>query len=361
MDEEGYIFTPATLLIFIPIIIVAIAYSGILNELNMVSNLAIGGDVTSTTALNVFSAMEKGTSDAGRRAAFNATRKVIDERKFFDKSGSDSASKAYIKSQILLVMNDYVIQSCQNLETETGREIYLNNESVTKSTSQLIYEDDINITQENPYGFFVTIKGGIPIRVTQKDQYYEGVTPPIKVPVSIQGLEDPYIWLNTQYISSNLIFSYPEYKEGSSEPYNFDSIVEKNQQNSKIQFLWDCLNGTNNPGNISNRPYYFPDEHGLSFFDRLENRTNGTSTAVSSARLSSFIIGDPLYNYHNTSYVSHVDHEYLTYPAYVSPTGVTDIKIKDKGTDYSFADPTGSIFYISNYYLNYFKLSANYN
>jgi hypothetical protein len=78
MDDKGYAFTPTTLLLLIPIIIVAVAYSGILNELNMVSAIAIGGDVTYTTALNVFSSMEKGTSDAGRNAAFNATRKVID-------------------------------------------------------------------------------------------------------------------------------------------------------------------------------------------------------------------------------------------------------------------------------------------
>lgn len=352
MDEEGYVFTPATLLIFIPIIVIAIAYSGILNELNMVSNLAIGGDVTSTTALNVFSAMEKGTRDAGRSAAFNTTRKVIDEKKFFINTGPDSASKEYIRGQILITMNDYIIQTCQDLETETGREIYLNNESVTNSTTQLIYSDDISISQENPYGFYVTIKGGIPIRVTQKDQYYEGVTPDIKVPISIQGLEDPYIWLNTQYLTSNLIFSYPEYDEGAINPYNFDRDVVKNQK--KIEFLGYCLNGTDNPSDIGLRPYYFPDPHGLSFFDRLENRTNDTSTAANNAKLSTFIIGDPLYNYHNTSYVSHLDHEYVTYPAY-NPS-VTTITIGGS----AYTDPSGYIFYISNYYLNFFNLKSSY-
>lgn len=356
MDEKGYVFTPATLLLLIPVIIVAIAYSGILNELNMASNVVIGGDVTSTTALNVFNAMEKGTSDAGRSAAFNTTRKVIDEHKFFPNTGNESSSKAYIKERILYTMNDYVIQSCKDMEVQTGREIYLNNESVTNTTTQLIYPEDITITQENPYGFYVTIRGGIPIRVTQKDQSYEGVTPTIKVPVSIQGLEDPYIWLNTNYLNSNLIFSYPEYKEGAANPYNFDLTVDK--PNHRIHFLWDCLNGTGNPSDIGNRPYYFPDEHGLSFFDRLENRTNTTSTAAPNARFSSFVIGDPLYNYHNTSYVSRLDHEYVTYPAYNPP--ITDIKIKYTGTDYSFADPTGTTFYISTYYLNFFQLKANY-
>jgi hypothetical protein len=258
-------------------------------------------------------------------------------------------------SSILYTMNDYVIQSCKDMETETGREIYLNNQSVNNYTTQLIYYDDITITQENPYGFYVTIKGGIPIRVTQKDQSYEGVTPTIKVPITIQGLEDPYIWLNTQYLNSNLIFSYPEYDESSSTPYNFDYTVIKNENPKKLQFLWNCLNGTDNPSEISLRPYYFPDPHGLTFFDRLENRTNDTSTDISNnGKMSSFIVGDNLYNYHNTSYVSHLDHEYVTYPTY--KPNVQTIQIG--GT--TFADPTGNIFYLSDFYMNFFKLKTSY-
>lgn len=361
MDDKGYVFTPTTLLLIIPIIIVAIAYSGILNELNMASSLSIGGDVTATTALNVISSMEKGTSDAGRSAAFNATRKVIDDRKFFSNTYlnptyGDTASEEYIKNRVLFTMNSYVIQACKDLESETGREIYLNGESVTNSTTQLIDYDDISITQENPYGFYINIRGGIPIRVTQKDQSYVGVTPPIKVPVSVQGLEDPYIWLNTEYLTSNLIFSYPEYQGGeviTSDKYRFDYTVI-NTNPKKLEFLWSCLNGTNNPSGIGQRPYYFPDPHGLSYFDRLENRTNDTSMSTDEAKLSSFIIGDPLYDYHGTSSVSHLDHEYLTYPA-KSP-GVQTIKIG--GT--TFADPKGFTFFLSNYYMNYFGLEANY-
>jgi len=357
MDEKGYLFTPTTLLLFIPIIIIAVAYSGILNDLNMVSNLAIGGDVTATTALNVYSAMEKGAQDAGRSAAFNTTRKVIDERRFFSNTYvnayGESASEEYVKNRIVATMNSYIIQTCRDLETETGREIFLNNESVTNSTSQLIYPEDVTITQENPYGFYINIDGDIPIRVTQKDQTFEGITPPIRVFVSVQGLEDPYIWLNTDYLRSNLIFSYPEYDEGTPPSYNFDRVVVKNPPR-KIEFLWSCLNGTDNPSEIPARPYYFPDSHGLSFFDRLENRTNDTSTASDSAKFSTFIVGDPLYNTHGTSYVSHLDHEYFTYPAY-SPT-VTTITISGD----AFTDPDGYIFYISEDYLDYFNLKSSY-
>ncbi|BDZ71186.1 hypothetical protein [Methanobacterium petrolearium] len=172
MDEQGYVFTPTTLLLLIPIVIVAMAYSGILNDLTMVSSMAIGGDVTSTTALNVFSAMEKGTSDAGRTAAFSATKKVIDDREFFSKTYinayGESASKEYVHNRVLYTMNDYVVQSCKDLEAQTGREIYLNNESVNNQTSQLIYYDDITITQENPYSFYINIRGGYLLELPKK-------------------------------------------------------------------------------------------------------------------------------------------------------------------------------------------------
>jgi len=73
-------------------------------------------------------------------------------------------------------------------------------------------------------------------------------------------------------LQSNIIFSYPEYDEGNPPSYNFDRTVIKTPPR-KIEFLWSCLNGTDNPSDIAGRPYYFPDPQGLSFFDRLENRT----------------------------------------------------------------------------------------
>jgi hypothetical protein len=111
--------------------------------------------------------MEKGTSDAGRSAAFSATRKVIDERKFFsntdfDITHNESASKRYIHNRTLIVMNDYIIQSCKDLETQTGRQIYLNNESVTNYTTQLIYYDDITITKKTPMVFISTSREAYP-------------------------------------------------------------------------------------------------------------------------------------------------------------------------------------------------------
>ncbi|MDP3033915.1 MAG: hypothetical protein Q8M97_02235, partial [Methanobacteriaceae archaeon] len=83
MDEKGYVFTPMTVLLFIPIIIIAISYGNIVNEANLLANLATGGDVTISTATSVYSNIEKAATDAGRNSAYNATRKVIDDNNFF--------------------------------------------------------------------------------------------------------------------------------------------------------------------------------------------------------------------------------------------------------------------------------------
>ena len=50
MDDKGYAFTPLVVLLFIPVIIIGVSFSGIVNEVNTLSSIAIGGDVTATVA-----------------------------------------------------------------------------------------------------------------------------------------------------------------------------------------------------------------------------------------------------------------------------------------------------------------------
>ena len=78
-----------------------------------------------------------------------------------------------------------------------------------------------------------------------------------------------------------------------------------------------------NSSNIIN-PYYFPDPHGLSFFDRLENRTNNTSPSPNSAQMSTFIIYDVLSTEHGNNPTSMMDHEYFN--------GVPGSSITSKGS-----------------------------
>ena len=105
MDEKGYAFTPLAFLLFIPVIIIALSYGNIVNELNDLSVIAIGGDVTYNTATNIYTAMEKGAADAGRNGAYNATRTVIDDGTFM------TDSRSYITENIRNNMNDYVISA----------------------------------------------------------------------------------------------------------------------------------------------------------------------------------------------------------------------------------------------------------
>jgi hypothetical protein len=349
MDDKGYAFTPIAVLLFIPILIIAISYGNLISEMNTVSSLAIGGDVTFSTASNIYVAIEKGAADAGRNSAYNATRKVIDDRAFM------SNSKNYMRDNIVSIMNSYVIRTCQNLETETGRQIYINNISITNTTYQVFRTQDVTITQSDPYGFYVSVAGGIPVKVVQHDQVFQGSTPPINVYVSIEGLEDPYIWMNTKQRSTSVIYKYPYYSTYVGD-YHFHDI----QEPTKLHYLWESMNGTGNPSEIYPRSYYFPDTKGLSFFDRLENQTNASSTSPISTRMSTWILGDPLQEDHGSVTASNLDHEYISNVAGIPillGTGSKQIQMRQPD---SFATPNGPIFYLSPTYKVLLDLNAAY-
>ena len=344
MDNKGYVFSPLTILLLIPVLVIAINYAEIVNEANTIANIAIGGDVTYNTATNVFGFIQKAAADSGRNSAYNATRYVIDNKQFF------TDSKTYIRQNIVNSLNVNVIASCRELENQTGRQIFINNIPINNYTNQTFNLNDVTITQDDPFGFYVNVRGGIPIRVEQKDQVYEGVTPPISSYVSLEGIEDPYVWMRSKQRFSNVIFKYPyyEYSPVTGRNYRFDENVDRDL--IRLNYLWECLNGTNNPSNITPRPYYVPDPYGLSFFDRLENKTNTTSTSPQSVRMSTFIIGDPLLEDHGRPDISRVDHEYFR-----NIIGYT-ITVRNQ----PIADPTGSTFYLSVIYRGLFNLQSSY-
>ncbi|MBU4608495.1 MAG: hypothetical protein KUA33_05325, partial [Methanobacterium sp.] len=293
MDEKGYVFSPIAVLILIPVLVIAINFGEIVNESNTLASIAIGGDVTYNTAQNIFSIIEKSSADAGRNSAYNATRKVIDDNKIKNNTNPffpNGTSKQHIRQNIVNSLNVQLIDSCKELERQTGREIFINNIPINNYTNQTLLLKDVTISQDDPFGFYVHVRGGIPIKVVQKDQVYEGVTPPITSYVSISGLEDPYIWVNSKERNSNVIFKSPYYEDSpyTGKDFHMDDVVDN--PNARLYELWNYLNGTNNPSGITPRPYYFPDPHGLSFFDRLENNTNTTSSRPE-VRMSTFVIG----------------------------------------------------------------------
>jgi hypothetical protein len=348
MDDKGYTFTPMAVLLFIPIIIVAITYGSIVTELNTLAGIPTGGTVTYTTANNIISNIENGAGDAGRNASSNATRKVINENKFFD----NGKSKEFIAQNTAAILNAYIITSTLSLKNETGREIYINGTPIENYNQDTF--SNVAITQTDPYGFYVTLNGGVPLKVVQKDQVFETKTPPITTYVSIQGLEDPYVFRYTKGSSntsrfSNVFYKYPYYTTGALGPeYHFNDSVDTN--NVRLYQLWNCLYGTDNPSGLSPRPYYFPDTNGLSFFDRLEGKNS--SSDDSATRMSTFILGDPLQEDHGRRDISRLDHEYIA-STIASPNIGTPIRIGNE----PMIDPLGSVFYLSSFYKNLFKLS----
>lgn len=342
MDNKGYAFTPLAFLLFIPVIVVALAMGNIVNELNTISTIAIGGDVTFSAATNVYTAIREGAADAGRNGAYNATRKVIDDRSYL------TDSKSYIRDQVVSSLNEHVLSACKALETQTGRSIYINNISINNYTTQVFTSSDVSITQEDPFGFYVNVRGGIPIRIDQTNQSYSGLTPPIKVYVSIEGIEDPYIWINSKERTTSVIYKYQYYTTFAGNPnYHFaDAGVEQD----KIFHLWDAMNGTDNPSKIYPRPYYFLDIQGLSFFDRLENKTISTSLSPSYTKMSTFVLGDPLNEDHGTDAVSFLDHEYFAGVAGYTITTKNHNTITAIRQPDSTGTPNGPIVYLSNPY-----------
>lgn len=358
MDDRGYAFTPLAFLLMIPVVIVAISYGNIVDELNMISAIVIGGDVTYSAANDITNGIQKSASDAGRYGAYQAVKRVIDNE---NNSATRSQpfltdSRSYVKNVTVTNLNTNIVEIAKNLTSETGRQIYINNVLITPTTSSnvsTLTTNDIVIYQTDPYGFYVNVTAGINITVTQNRQNITFKTPPVSSYVSIEGLEDPYIWVNSKDRIAQLIYKYPYYGSyynstmgGSQSEYHFAD----SWNSTGLYHLMECLNGTNNAGNITPNPYYFPDTNGMTFFDRLEGRNNNTAQGPSSAEMSTFIIGEPLLTDYNGAHLSAVDHEYF---AAVSGTSIT---VKGK----TLQDPDYHTFYLSSRYFNNLSLISNY-
>lgn len=358
MDDKGYAFTPLALLLIIPVVIVAISYGNIVDELNMISQIAIGGDVTFSAADSMTSSIQQTAGDAGRHAAYEATRQVVDAETARQADPFLNDSEGYIADQIALSLNSNIIEIAKNVSVETGRKVYINNTYIassmdpdSNSTAKLAFSrNSITISQTDPYGFYVTVAGGLNVSVVQNGQNYTFKTPPVTSYVSIEGLEDPYIWVKSKDRSAYLIYKYPYYSYyATGIDYHFGDNVTDDGMG--LNSLSDCLNGTGNVGNITPNPYYFPDTNGLTFFDRLEGNTNSTSTGNASARMSTFIIGEPLLSDYNGAHKSAIDHEYFDGVAGTYTITVNGNPLKD---------PLSHTFYISSRYFTAFNLKTKY-
>jgi len=366
MDDKGYAFTPLVLLLFIPIIIIGVSFSGIVNELNTLSSIAIAGDVTTTVASNIIKTIKDDTADSGRNSAYTATRLVIDNyngnnNPYFGKT-SPTDSRSFIKNQTLTLLNQNVTNTCRVLEQQTGRNININGFQINPtdtSSVQIFNTGNINIVQSDPFGFNITLTS-VPVIITQNsssnNQSSTFNTQPMNVYISIAQLEDPYIWVNTYGRNSSVINSYPYLTQssnivgGSSIDYHFADNVSA----GKLSYLNEALIGANKT-NFGYMPYYFPDTHGLTFFDRLENRTNDTSTGPDNAKMSTFVLWNPVWENIPGYTPSCIDHEYF---AGINGTKITTTH---SGVVTPVTDPLGNTFFLTAKYKGYLGLLDNYN
>ena len=274
MDEKGYTITPIALLLMVPVIILAVAFGDVVNEVNQFSTVTIGSDVTGGTVSSIYNTIEYGAGDSGRCATFQMTKLVIDQQSFI------TNSKDRVKGVVAEQLNAYVTDSCSKLSRETGRTIYINNKLIPVNSTNLtpieVFDgSDITVTQVDaygkgdPYGFFVIVKAGVPIKVEQEGQVYEGNLPEIRGYTDIIRMEDPYIWIKSNFRTRNAIYPYSEYEVTTTglTDFHFDDKVVRSE--SQIENLGKCLNGTGNLENIEGMSQYFPNPSGLNFFERL--------------------------------------------------------------------------------------------
>ena len=140
MDDKGFAFTPLTFLLLVPVMILAISYNGIVNDVNAISAIAIGGDVTNSIGNNIISVINQDAGDSGRNSALNAVETVVNNTKlvannnpFFGQSAGNNSS-TYIINNVTTSLNTNITSTCKVLENQTGRTIYVNNIPVDNST-----------------------------------------------------------------------------------------------------------------------------------------------------------------------------------------------------------------------------------
>ncbi len=370
MDDKGYAFTPLAFLLMVPVVLVAVSFGGIVDELNTLSAILIGGDVTATIAHDLVDTIKLDMVGAARGSSLIAVETVVnktnlesDNNPFFAKTGTNT-SKAFILANTVNTLNINITQTCRVLENETGRSIYVKigddyvyiNPNDTAPVN-IFQTGNMSITQSDPFGFNIT-SPSLSIRIVQNSetnsQSVDLNLPAANYYVSIEGLEDPYIWVNTKERNSSLIYAYPY----TSSDYHFDdnvtgNVVVNTATGGKLDNLWGEIMGA--PNATVMHPYYFQDPRGLTFFDRLENRNTGNSYGPDNAKMSTFILWDPLEEDHGQK-ASMLDRDYF---ANVKGFPITVQKGKN-GALQSVICPNGDIFLASNNSIGQLGLQWNY-
>ena len=221
-----------------------VSFSGIVNEVNTISSIVIGGDVTATVANNVVEAIKEDTTDAGRNAAFTATRTVIDNynlhnNPFFGTSpGTDSRS--FIETNTLTIINQNITNTCRVIEQQTGRTIIINGFTIDPNGTSAVSYTHLDVYKRqvipNDVGYSLTL--GNYGTVSNNS----GILTPTDIITKVKVISGPQEgWMGRAY-------------------YKQDQVQFQTINSTSVTTLWNFHNYLSNfdpwSGGLNNYPYW---------------------------------------------------------------------------------------------------------
>ena len=354
--ERGFVFSGATLMLAIPAIILAAYFMNALEYGSYGISISMRADVVFYIQNDLKETETTALENCGRYITFMTIKNMTDRfdtllseygatvaksRGFFpyaDMDGEGRSSEVYVRDKIAECVNDALISALRQLSNKTGMVIIIKDNSTTMAalngTGNLIERSDITLMQYDPWGFNLTL-ASFPLLIMNEEKkiFYNTSLPTSKAYVSIEDLQDPYIYINSEARSSNKI-------ERSIFLYDLDS---DGASNNIINPFYIVLIGSGSESEP--RPYYYQADDGISFFGRLNGGTE--PYADSSLRIETFVTGNPL----ELDSTSLIDHYYFS--------GIAGDPICINDT--YFTDPLGNVVYIDDTHLSFYGLNRSYN
>lgn len=344
--RRAFVFTGISFLLVIPAIMLAASFAGMIRYGEVGREIALDSDVVFYISKDMRETIEETAKKSGRWEAHQATKLIIDiytdltrttnisyakSHSFFPDTGLDPQGRnitTYLKDKIIETMNLRLNETVEELGKRSGKDIIFNDGNEIT--------DELTISQSDPWGFYISVSA-MPLFVSGGGSSFNTTLPTFDVYITFEGLEDPYVFVQSEANSFSRIYRSPY------EPYNIS--YAESWTMTRINNLYNVLIGSGTEDNPMPYYHYFGDsirDDGISFFSRLEG--NSTNRPY---KIETFLIGDVLMN---QSTADRVDHAYFSNANGSAITVCTD----------DFKDPRGNVFYIDDDHLSYYGLVRSY-
>lgn len=346
MNNKAFVFTGMAFLLILPAIFLAASYFEMARYGNLGITISLHSDKVFIITTDLRETIAKAAQDSGRWNAYLAVKNITEtfENLTSEKSLDYATQHSWYTDPEITTLNsstaiennirasiNYAITGLINNYSTSGVTLSVNN-------GNNITDEVISLYQKDPWGFYVNVTS-LPLFVQFGVATFNTTIPAISAYVSIENLQDPYIFVKTKGRSTNKIVR---------TPYTpFNETYDQTVANNTIYQLYTALIGSRSNGDP--RPYYHNSSDGLSFFCRLDGK-NATQCTDDGAEMETFVVGDPL----SKSGVSIVDHYYFTD---VAGSGIT---ISGSPMDVPTASPNSYSFLIDDTHLSYYGLSRTY-